>query len=135
MRKRYTISVLAAEPAAKPTKYTVEVDSDHDAILLAFALDGGFNRSVEEMDAAGMLALALEYCTVEAVSPCEATIERLRECVDRLFVNGWGQRGERLVITSAGGRDLGGWFKRAIVDRLAEALSKAPSPGNDAQNS
>lgn len=42
--------------------------------------------------------------------------------VSSLFVNGAGERAERLVLTSADGRDLGGWCEGAIVDRLCDGL-------------
>lgn len=38
--------------------------------------------------------------------------------VASLFVNGGGQIAERLVLTDATGRDLGGWCRGAIRDRI-----------------
>jgi hypothetical protein len=50
--------------------------------------------------------------------------------VDDLFVNGSGQQADRLVLTVDGppSRDLGGWCKAAIADRLREALALVLGP-------
>lgn len=50
----------------------------------------------------------------------------IAEAVDSLFVNGQGERADRLVLTRDGvpPRDLGGWCPAAIVDRLAAALAR-----------
>lgn len=40
----------------------------------------------------------------------------------RLMVNAFGERGERLVLTTKEGRDLGGWCEKAIADVIEEAL-------------
>lgn len=49
----------------------------------------------------------------------------LEDAVDGLFVNGSGQRATRLVLfCDATQRDLGGWCKGAILDRLLAALDK-----------
>lgn len=43
--------------------------------------------------------------------------------VEALFTNGAGQRADRLVLVhGADERDLGGWGRGPITDRLAEAL-------------
>jgi hypothetical protein len=56
--------------------------------------------------------------------------------VDSLFVNGQGDVAERLVLTSKHGRDLGGWCRGAIVDRILDGLSAflgvpQPTPSAD----
>lgn len=48
-----------------------------------------------------------------------------REAVEYLFVNGAGSKAERLVLTSKDGRDLGGWGKPAVLDRIALAIDAA----------
>ena len=42
--------------------------------------------------------------------------------VTQLFVNGNGQQAHRLVLTSADGRDLGGWCQRAVVDNILKHM-------------
>jgi hypothetical protein len=44
--------------------------------------------------------------------------------VDSLFINGSGERADRLVLTQDGppSRDLGGWCRGALVDQLAARL-------------
>jgi len=44
--------------------------------------------------------------------------------VDDLFVNGFGEHADRLVMTkdSDPQRPLGGWSKRAVLQRVREAL-------------
>lgn len=66
------------------------------------------------------------------ILPLQALVE---QAVDSLFVNGQGERADRLVLTrdSDPPRDLGGWCKGAIVDRLLAALlpqraTDAPEP-------
>ena len=44
--------------------------------------------------------------------------------MDDLFRNGQGDEAHRLVLTSAHGRDLGGWGRQDVVDRIADALSR-----------
>lgn len=55
--------------------------------------------------------------------------ERLTRVVNDLFVNGQGEPADRLVLSQAG-RDIGGWCRGAIIDRLEAALS-APAPTAD----
>jgi hypothetical protein len=47
------------------------------------------------------------------------------ECVNQLFINGQGQRAERLVLTSQDGRDLGGWGRGPVIDHVVEAIEAA----------
>ena len=50
------------------------------------------------------------------------TIHELAEQIaDDLFTNGDGKRADRLVLTADGPprRDLGGWSRRAVMDRVA----------------
>lgn len=53
----------------------------------------------------------------------------IAQFVDGLFVNGSGQKADRLVLTVDGppSRDLGGWCKQAIADRLMVALVSLPN--------
>jgi hypothetical protein len=44
---------------------------------------------------------------------------------DYLFVNGQGQEADRLVLTTKEGKDLGGWCKRAVVDRIVDNLRES----------
>ena len=46
--------------------------------------------------------------------------------VNDLFINGGGQRADRLVLTDDGPptRDLGGWSRAAIADRIFTLLRK-----------
>jgi hypothetical protein len=48
-----------------------------------------------------------------------------REVALKLFVNGAGQAGDRLVITSKDGKDLGGWGMFPVVDVVAKAIDEA----------
>lgn len=45
------------------------------------------------------------------------------ELIDRLFVNGSGERAARLVLELPGGRDGGGWCERAVRDQIRAALN------------
>ena len=48
--------------------------------------------------------------------------------VERLFVNGFGEKAERLVLVQGSGRwqtDLGGLCRNAVRDRVLEVLRKA----------
>ena len=42
----------------------------------------------------------------------------------KLFQNGSGEAGDRLVITSKDGKDLGGWGAFVVVDIVADAIAK-----------
>ena len=56
------------------------------------------------------------------------TIGELAEQIaDELFTTGDGKRADRLVLTLDGPprRDLGGWSRRAVLDRLAAILKRA----------
>lgn len=48
---------------------------------------------------------------------------------DDLFVNGSGEQAARLVLTSADGRDLGGWGKLVVLDKLNDALAAQSGAG------
>ncbi len=61
-KRRFTVSVLPAT-VGEAKKYTVVCHGRDDAMLLAFALDGGWS-AMEEIDASGMFALAEEYCVI-----------------------------------------------------------------------
>lgn len=50
---------------------------------------------------------------------------------DDLLTNGAGERGDRLVITSSEGKDLGGWCWSAVRDRIRSAIDAAME-GDDA---
>jgi hypothetical protein len=54
------------------------------------------------------------------------TIERqiAVEIVDFLFVNGAGQKADRLVLELPGKKDGGGWSKGPAIDRIEELLKK-----------
>jgi len=43
---------------------------------------------------------------------------------DRLFVNGSGQKAQRLVLTTSDERALGGWCKEAVIAQIVEELSR-----------
>lgn len=42
--------------------------------------------------------------------------------VERLFVNGFGDRADRLVLEGLGKRDLGGWCRGAVRDVILDVL-------------
>jgi hypothetical protein len=46
----------------------------------------------------------------------------VKRIVDDLFVNGNGDKAERLVLTSSDGRNLGGWSKDAVVARILAGI-------------
>lgn len=73
---------------------------------------------------------ATQYCVEhEPISgetpPAPDLGKVIEQFVDSLFVNGAGERADRLVLTVDGppSRDLGGWCRSAIVDRLHAVLS------------
>lgn len=47
----------------------------------------------------------------------------VEKIVEDLFTNGFGQKAERLVLTSVDGRDLGGWCRGAMRDRILDGLN------------
>lgn len=55
----------------------------------------------------------------------DAEIRGLAELIaDDLFTNGNGDRGDRLVMVQEGNaRDLGGWCRNAVVDRVVTILT------------
>jgi hypothetical protein len=57
--------------------------------------------------------------------PTEQALQTARKIVADLFVNGNGDEAHRLVLMTADGRDLGGWCRQSVVDRIAEGISKA----------
>lgn len=62
---RYTVEVMPEE-AGEPNTYEVEADSERDACVIAFLLDGGWNiESKEEGDADTLPALALMYAQIK----------------------------------------------------------------------
>lgn len=42
----------------------------------------------------------------------------IEQFLEELFTNGQGERADRLVLTDERGRDLGGWGRHALRDRL-----------------
>lgn len=67
--RRFTVRVLPESPdQGPPKKYTVECHGKDDAMLIAFALDGGWSR---EVDASGMLELAKSYCEIVSAIPVD----------------------------------------------------------------
>lgn len=56
------------------------------------------------------------------------TRELAQRIADALFTNGAGQEARRLVLELDGGRDGGGWCKKAVADRIAAALSSTAAP-------
>ncbi len=63
--QKWEVAVLR-EFSSRKTTWTVIACSKDDAIMIAFALDGGW--SPNEKDASGMLALAKSYCSAEKVA-------------------------------------------------------------------
>lgn len=53
----------------------------------------------------------------------QPTLEDLAaDLVNKLFTNGFGEQAHRLVLTTSDGRDLGGWGRRPVYDRILEVL-------------
>jgi hypothetical protein len=51
----------------------------------------------------------------------------VRRIVNRLFVNGCGEKASRLVLRDdVRGRDLGGWCRSAVRDRIIRELTRVP---------
>lgn len=48
----------------------------------------------------------------------------IKNVVDELFRNGCGDEAQRLVLMTADGRNLGGWCREAVTDRLVKHLRK-----------
>jgi hypothetical protein len=42
---------------------------------------------------------------------------------EELFVNGMGKHAERLVLTDAEGRDLGGWGREPVEDLIRDIIA------------
>jgi hypothetical protein len=47
---------------------------------------------------------------------------------DELFVNGFGEQADRLVLLDDAGRNLGGWSKTAVVDRITACIERETKP-------
>lgn len=47
--------------------------------------------------------------------------KQVDELVEKLFRNAFGEQADRLVLMTADGKDLGGWCKKAIKDRILAA--------------
>jgi hypothetical protein len=45
----------------------------------------------------------------------------VKEIVDYLFTNGYGEPADRLVMMT-GNKDIGGWGRKAVVEYLTKAL-------------
>lgn len=75
MKTRFIVEVLPDAGDANPKRYTVVCDTADDALLIAFALDGGWStEGDEDTDASGMLELAKSYCAIlcsESAERCE----------------------------------------------------------------
>jgi hypothetical protein len=56
----------------------------------------------------------------------------VQQIVDDLFTNGSGQRADRLVLTIDGPptRNLGGWCREAIRDRILEEIDPSSPPAS-----
>lgn len=59
----------------------------------------------------------------------EAAAQAMRMAIDTLvtdlFTNSFGEEAARLVMVDAANRDLGGWCRTAVRDRIRAALSRA----------
>jgi hypothetical protein len=53
--------------------------------------------------------------------------ELAEQIADDLFTNGEGKPADRLVLTVNGRRDLGGWSRGAVIDRVVAILKRARS--------
>ena len=56
------------------------------------------------------------------MSELKTTREIDNQIAARLFVNGAGQKAQRLVLELADGRDGGGWSEPAVVDQVVSVL-------------
>lgn len=43
---------------------------------------------------------------------------------DRLFLDGSGQKAQRLVLTTSDERAMGGWCKEAVIDQIVQELAR-----------
>jgi hypothetical protein len=43
---------------------------------------------------------------------------------DKLFINGFGEVANRLVMESDNGKDIGGWCRLAVEDQIKEVLDE-----------
>lgn len=48
---------------------------------------------------------------------------------DELFINGFGEKAVRLKMVDATERDLGGWCRAAVVQKIAACLRASPETG------
>lgn len=54
----------------------------------------------------------------------EEQVKRIAQRVaDYLFINGAGQKAERLMLVSKFGRDYGGWCRQAVVDVVVREVA------------
>ena len=51
--------------------------------------------------------------------------QRAEALVDCLMRNGQGEQSERLVLTAQDGRDLGGWGRLPLIDKIERAINEA----------
>ena len=60
----------------------------------------------------------------------KSQIKKTAEAIaDDLFKSGFGSKAYKLALVTAEGRDLGGWCKRAVVDRIMKKLEEMPVRG------
>lgn len=69
----------------------------------------------------GVIGEFLDAFAGERPTPPRQLAEQI---ADELFVNGFGERAERLVLLDDAGRNLGGWSKTAVVDRITACLER-----------
>ena len=50
------------------------------------------------------------------------------QIAEKLFTNGMGSKAQRLVLELPGGKDGGGWCKKAVIDVIDAALQQATTP-------
>lgn len=98
------------------------------AVLDAAGTAAALLRRGVDLQPTGPTGIALVEA-VDALLAARREPDALEAAVDSLFVNGGGQKAERLVLTDKNGRDLGGWCRQAIVDRLREALAERTRRG------
>lgn len=47
-----------------------------------------------------------------------------RQIAERLFINGAGEKADRLMLVDEDDKDLGGWCEGAVVDQAASAIEE-----------
>lgn len=119
-----------AEKEAELEKYQVWRSMPDDTVYLTSkskAFDVSEPLTAEEVAELwdDMLALVGDKDKeIERLLSKETLLSIAESITNQLFTNGLGNEAQRLVLMSKHGKDLGGWCRKAVMDRVVECLEE-----------